>query len=166
MDLEDAGTEVVLSGVRMPRMNSITERWVQTCPRKLLDPTLIWNQRHLLHALRQFGRSYNGHRPHQGITNAAPLRPLPAPLADPEKITRLDVRRHERLGGHPGRVPIRGVTSVGGVYGKRRPERRRAADGDGCSRRLRHEAFGDGQGGRHDAQLRIHLRTTGQHGAV
>jgi putative transposase len=29
--LTDAGIEVVLSGVRMPRMNSIMERWVQTC---------------------------------------------------------------------------------------------------------------------------------------
>jgi transposase InsO family protein len=43
--LRDAGIEVVLSGVRMPRMNSITERWVQTCRRELLDRTLIWNQR-------------------------------------------------------------------------------------------------------------------------
>ncbi|MER5916249.1 integrase core domain-containing protein [Streptomyces sp. NPDC001982] len=97
--LADAGIEVVLSGVRMPRMNSILERWVQTCRRELLDRTLIWNQRHLLHALREFERFYNGHRPHQGIANAAPLRPLPAPIADPEKITRLDIRRHERLGG-------------------------------------------------------------------
>ena len=29
--LNDAGIEVVLSGVQMPRMNSIMERWVQTC---------------------------------------------------------------------------------------------------------------------------------------
>src|SRR4051794_21471681 len=47
--LRDAGIEVVLSGVRMPRMNSIMERWVQTCRRELLDRVLMWNQRHLLH---------------------------------------------------------------------------------------------------------------------
>jgi putative transposase len=35
--LADAGIDVVISGVRMPRMNSITERWVQTCQRELLD---------------------------------------------------------------------------------------------------------------------------------
>ncbi len=52
--LADAGIAVVLSGVRMPRMNAIMERWVQTCRRELLDRTLIWNQRHLLHALREF----------------------------------------------------------------------------------------------------------------
>ena len=39
--LADAGIDVVLSGVRMPRMNSIMERWVQTCQRELLDRTLI-----------------------------------------------------------------------------------------------------------------------------
>ena len=50
--LEDARIEVVLSGVQMPRMNSIMERWVQTCRHELPDRTLIWNQRHLLHALR------------------------------------------------------------------------------------------------------------------
>jgi transposase InsO family protein len=52
--LADAGIEVVLSGVQMPRMNSIMERWVQACRRELLDRTLIWNQRHLIHALREF----------------------------------------------------------------------------------------------------------------
>src|SRR4051812_38760323 len=29
--LADAGIEVLLTGVRMPRMNAIAERWVQTC---------------------------------------------------------------------------------------------------------------------------------------
>jgi putative transposase len=75
--LADAGTEVVLSGVRMPRMNSIMERRVLTCRRELLDRTLIWNQSHLLHALREFEQFYNEHRPHQGIANARPLQPLP-----------------------------------------------------------------------------------------
>lgn len=97
--LADAGIEIMLSGVRMPRMNSIMERWVQTCRRELLDRTLICNQRHLLHALREFERFYNGHRPHQGIANARPLRPLPSPIANSDQIAHLDVRIRERLGG-------------------------------------------------------------------
>jgi putative transposase len=80
----------------MPRMNSIMERWVQTCRRELLDRTLIW---HLLHALRKFEHLYNAHRPHQGIDNARPLHPLPAPITDPDKIARLEIRRRDRLGG-------------------------------------------------------------------
>jgi transposase InsO family protein len=75
--LNDAGIEAVLSGVRMPRMNSVTERWVQTCRRELLDRTLIWNQHHLLHGLREFERFYNEHRPHQGLANARPSTRCP-----------------------------------------------------------------------------------------
>ena len=97
--LADAGIDVVLSGVRMPRMNSIMERWVQTCQRELLDRTLIWNQSHLLHALREFEQFYNGHRPHQGIANVRPLQPLPVPLVAPDQIASLDIRRRDRLGG-------------------------------------------------------------------
>jgi putative transposase len=97
--LGDAGIDVVLSGVRMPRMNSIMERWVQTCRRELLDRTLIWNQRHLLHALREFEQFYNGHRPHQGIANARPLCPLPTRIADPDMLAHLNIRRRDRLGG-------------------------------------------------------------------
>ncbi|MGW0885581.1 integrase core domain-containing protein [Streptomyces sp. NPDC002671] len=97
--LKDAGIDVVLSGVRMPRMNSTMERWVQTCRRELLDRTLIWNQHHLLHALREFGHFYNSHRAHQGIANARPLHPLPMPITDPARIVGLDARRHDRLGG-------------------------------------------------------------------
>ncbi|GCB51512.1 integrase core domain-containing protein [Streptomyces sp. NL15-2K] len=97
--LEDAGIEVVLSGIRMPRMNALMERWVQTCRRELLDRTLVWNQRHLLHALREFEQHYNSHRPHQGIADARPLHPLPPPITDPDAIAHLDIRRRDRLGG-------------------------------------------------------------------
>jgi transposase InsO family protein len=85
--------------VRIPRMNAIMERWVRTCRRELLDRTLIFNQRHLLHALREYEVFYNGHRPHQGIANARPLAPLPEPITDPHRLTHLNIHRHDRLGG-------------------------------------------------------------------
>ncbi|MCE7001632.1 integrase core domain-containing protein [Kibdelosporangium philippinense] len=97
--LADAGIQVVLSGVQMPRMNSIVERWIQTCRHELLDRTLIWNQRHLLHALRQYEQFYNNHRPHQGIANARPLQPLPMPITTQAQTSQLDIRRHPCLGG-------------------------------------------------------------------
>jgi putative transposase len=40
--LADARIQIVFSGIQMPRMNSIMERWVQTSRRELLDRTLIW----------------------------------------------------------------------------------------------------------------------------
>ena len=97
--LTDAGITIVRSGVQVPRMNSIMERWVRTCRRELLDRTLIWNQQHLLHALREYEIFYNDHRPHQGIDNARPLTPLPEPITDPDLLSRLNIRRRDRLGG-------------------------------------------------------------------
>jgi transposase InsO family protein len=99
MVLADAGITVVRSGVQIPRMNAIIERWVRTCRRELLGRTLVYNQRHLLHALREFEIFYNTHRPHQGIANARPLVPLPKPITDPNQVAHLDIHRHDRLGG-------------------------------------------------------------------
>jgi putative transposase len=97
--LADAGIEAALTGVRMPRMNAVMERWVLTCRRELLDRTLIWNQHHLLHALREFESHYNTHRPHRTLHQGAPLAPRPLPIADPAHIDHLDIRRRDRLGG-------------------------------------------------------------------
>jgi hypothetical protein len=63
--------------------------------------SLIWNQRHLLRALREFEAFYN-HRPHQGIAGARPLLRLPSRITDRNEITHLDIRRHQRLGGKMG----------------------------------------------------------------
>ena len=96
--LKDAGIVVVLSGIQMPRMNAVMERWVLTCRRELLDRTLIWNQRHLLHASREFEQFYNCHRPHQGIVNARPLQALPDPPPPTDVDACLRIHMHDRLG--------------------------------------------------------------------
>lgn len=98
--LNDTGIEVVLSGIRIPRMNAITERRVQTCRRELLDRTLTWSQHHLLHALRESEDHYNSHRPHQPIANTRPLQPPPTPDPSPRQTNHRDIQRHER----PGRI--------------------------------------------------------------
>jgi hypothetical protein len=67
--------------------------------RELLDRTLIWNQAHLLHALREYERHHSPHRPHRGIANARPLHPLREPITGPDVPTGLNVHRHDRLGG-------------------------------------------------------------------
>jgi hypothetical protein len=82
----------------MPRMNSIMERWVKTLRVELLDRTLIWNQAHLRHVLREYERHYNEHRTHRSLAAAAPLRARPQPL-DPDEIERLTIDRRDRLGG-------------------------------------------------------------------
>lgn len=97
--LQAEGVKVVQSGVRIPRMNAITERWVRSCRNERLDRTLIWNQTHLLHALREYETFYNEHRPHRTLANAAPLHPLPEPITEPDQLTHLHVHRRDHLGG-------------------------------------------------------------------
>jgi hypothetical protein len=81
------------------KLNWADRTLLATRRRELLDRTLIWNQYHLLHKLREFEAFCNTHRPHQGIANARPLRPLPPPITDRDEIAHLDIRRHQRLGG-------------------------------------------------------------------
>ena len=97
--LAQSGIDTVLTGVRIPRMNAIMERWVGTCRRELLDRTLIWNQAHLIHTLREFETHYNTHRPHRTLAQAAPLRPTPEPITENAQIIDLNIRRRDRLGG-------------------------------------------------------------------
>jgi len=97
--LADEGVAIVTTGIRVPRMNAIMERWVRTCRAELLDRTLILNQTHLLHALREYEYFYNQHRPHRALHTAAPLRPLPQPITAPQLLDRLNIRRRDRLGG-------------------------------------------------------------------
>jgi putative transposase len=97
--LNDEGIAIMKTGIRVPRMNAIMERWVRSCRAELLDSTMIVNQAHLLHALREHETFYNEHRPHRALRAAAPLRPLPQPITEPDRLDRLDIRRRDRLGG-------------------------------------------------------------------
>jgi putative transposase len=96
---EGDGIAVVKTGIRVPRMNAIMERWVRSCRVELLDRTLIVNEAHLRHALHEYETFYNEHRSHRALDAAAPLRPLPKPITEPERLGHLDIRRRDRLGG-------------------------------------------------------------------
>ncbi|MGI5506325.1 integrase core domain-containing protein [Lentzea sp. CA-135723] len=96
--LGSAGITTVQTGVRVPRMNSIIERWVKTLRAELVDRTLIWNQTHLRHVLREYERHYNEHRTHRSLAAQAPLRVRPEPLG-PDQMERLAIDRRDRLGG-------------------------------------------------------------------
>ena len=55
-------------------------RWVKTLRAELLDRTLIWNETHLRHALREYERHYNLHRTNRSLAAAAPpASPPPGP---------------------------------------------------------------------------------------
>jgi transposase len=91
--LGDEGIAVTTTGVRIPRMNAIMERWIRSCRAELLDRTLIVNRAHLLRALREYETFYNqpsrparrsacptpaGSRPRRTGTRPAADRPPPA----------------------------------------------------------------------------------------
>jgi hypothetical protein len=96
---EDEGIATVKTGIRIPRMNPIMGRRVRSCRAELPDRTLIANQAHLLHALREYETFYNEHRSHRALRTAAPLRRLPQPITEPHRLDHLHIRRHDRLGG-------------------------------------------------------------------
>jgi putative transposase len=52
-----------------------------------------------MHALREYETFYNEHRSHRALRAAAPLRPLPQPITEPDRLDHLDIRRHDRLDG-------------------------------------------------------------------
>ncbi|MER6580793.1 integrase core domain-containing protein [Nonomuraea sp. NPDC001023] len=97
--LAEAGTQTVLTGIRIPRMNSIVERWAPTCRHELLDRCLLWNEHHLRQALGEYEKFYNQHRAHQALDQAAPLRAVPDPIIEPVRVIDLTIRRHDCLGG-------------------------------------------------------------------
>jgi putative transposase len=70
----DNGTRVIRTPVRSPRANSSAERFVGTLRRECLDHVLILGEQHLREVLAEYARHYNGHRPHQGLRQEAPLR--------------------------------------------------------------------------------------------
>jgi hypothetical protein len=105
-------------------MNAVMERWVRTCRRELLDRTLTFNPRHLLHVLRQYEVFYNKHRPHQGIANARPLALLPEPITDPDRIAHLNIHRRDRLCGTPPRIRACCLIRPDGILGSYRVELR------------------------------------------
>jgi hypothetical protein len=97
--LADAGITVVRSGVRMPRMNSLMERWIQACRHELLDRTLIWNHTHLVHALREYEHHHN-HHPGTGERGQQMRR---RPVAGPRTPAGLAVHRDLR---QPRPMPV------------------------------------------------------------
>ena len=78
-------------------------RWIGGCRRELLDRTLIWNQRHLLRVPGEYEAHHNTHRPHRALGQAAPLKPLPAAVADPDSLR---IRRRDRVGGIIGEYTL------------------------------------------------------------
>jgi hypothetical protein len=97
------GAQILMTPFRTPNANAYAERFVRTIRSECLDHLLIVNARHLERILRSYARHYNGHRPHQGISQEIPAPTLPsfvsATSVQPSHSDWLHVRRRDRLGG-------------------------------------------------------------------
>jgi putative transposase len=71
------GAQILETPFRTPNANAYAERFVRTIRFECLDHLLIVNERHLERILCSYARHYNGHRPHQGISQeiTAPKQP-------------------------------------------------------------------------------------------
>jgi putative transposase len=102
--IRSEGAQILKTPFRTPNANAYAERFVRTIRSECLDHLLIVNARHLERILHSYARHYNGHRPHQGLSQEIPAPTLPsfvsaATSVQPSHFDRLHVRRRDRLGG-------------------------------------------------------------------
>jgi transposase InsO family protein len=96
---------VIRTPVRAPRANAITERWIGSCRREILDRTLVWNVPHLRRILAEYEDHYNRHRPHRTLQQAGPLKGLPEPVNLVPRPATFALFRRDRYGSGPTTDP-------------------------------------------------------------
>jgi len=89
------GTEILKTPFRTPNANAFAERFVRTVRSECLDHLLIVNEPHLEGVLRSYACHYNGHRPHQGLSQEIPAMER----TDPHAVVRTSDARHRHLRG-------------------------------------------------------------------
>jgi len=71
------GIQPTMTAFRSPWQNGVTERWVGSVRRELLDHVVVGNERHLRRLLRDYVAYYHDDRTHLGLGKATPTgRPV------------------------------------------------------------------------------------------
>jgi putative transposase len=96
-----AEAEIVKTSFRASDANAHAERWVGSVTGECLDQLILFGLGSLQRALRSYVGFFNGHRPHQGISNRIPDRQANGDAVHtggrPERA--LAVEREQFLGG-------------------------------------------------------------------
>jgi transposase InsO family protein len=92
--LKREGVRVVQTPHRAPNANAYAERFVRSIKSECLRRMMMFGERGLQRALREYAEHYNKERPHQGFGN----RPL-LKMREPRPTGATEVLAMERLGG-------------------------------------------------------------------
>ena len=90
--LKSAGTNCLKLPARSPNLNAHPEGWIQSLRSECLDKLILFGERSLRHAVREYVEHYNGERSHQSLDNNLISGSC---AVDPSG----SVRCRERLGG-------------------------------------------------------------------
>ncbi len=91
--LKESGIDTVLTPYRAPNCNAYAERFVRSIKEECLNRMVMFGERSLHRAIREFVQHYHLERPHQGLGNEVIARDDRRPTSGTE------VRCEERLGG-------------------------------------------------------------------
>ena len=92
--LAQGGVDVIRTAYQAPNMNAIAERWVRSVKSECLDRLILFGERMLRRALREYLEHYHRERPHQGLGNE-----LIVADESPAATAVGEVVETERLGG-------------------------------------------------------------------
>jgi putative transposase len=92
--VEAAGVRRIPLPARSPNLNAYAERWVRSVKDEALSRLILFGERSLRYALKQYVTHYHTERPHQGKGNVV-LMSSPSYRAERQG----PIRCHERLGG-------------------------------------------------------------------
>ena len=90
--LKSIGIKVIKLPRRSPNLNAFAERWVKSIKIECLDRLILFGERSLRYAIRNYLAHYHGERNHQGLDNRL--------IENDGRLPRIGkVRCRERLGG-------------------------------------------------------------------
>ena len=91
--LRTAGIQTLKLPPQSPNLNAFAERWVRSVKDECLDQLILFGQRSLHHALKEYLSHFHQERNHQGLDNVIPF---PDQVTSPREGT---VHKSDRLGG-------------------------------------------------------------------
>ena len=98
--LRQEGFRILKLPPRSPNLNAFAERFVRTIKEECLYHLILFGERSLRRAVREFIEHYHEERPHQGLENVIPFPTVVSgKTPPPDNLISHKVRKSSRLGG-------------------------------------------------------------------